>query len=165
MKPILDATAGNRAMWPNKKPPFVVFMDREKNLYISPDIFGDWRYLPFRDNSFSCVLYDPPHARFGYSSVHTDPKGWNEPRIENGRKIGGTYWGTLETGWAGVFYKAQKEFNRVSERLCFKWNTSQYSLERVLNLFDSWVVAMAKEYNTNMRRGKSETHWVTMVRK
>ena len=26
---MLDATAGNRMMWPNKNPPHVIFMDKE----------------------------------------------------------------------------------------------------------------------------------------
>ena len=80
-------------MWKNKTPPQVVFMDKEIGLYIPPDVFAVWQYLPFRDKVFDCVLFDPPHEKFSYSSVHTDPKGWYEARIENGRKIGGTFWG------------------------------------------------------------------------
>jgi len=161
MKPILDATAGNRAMWKNKNPPNVVFLDREKNLATPPDVIAVWQHLPFRDNSFETVLFDPPHDKFSPSSVHMDPKGWHNGRIENGRKIGGTFWGSLEKGWAGIFYSAQKEFSRISNRLCLKWNNSRHPLEIVLSLFENWVESLRKEHNSKMRRGKTQTWWIT----
>ena len=161
---ILDATAGNRAMWKkNKSPPNVVFMDREVGLYINPDVFCVWQYLPFRNKVFTCVLFDPPHDKFSQSSVHMNPKGWHEPRIKNGRKIGGTFWGSLEKGWYGVFFKAQKEFARVSSRLCLKWNNTKHSLEYVLRVFEDWREIYRTEYRTRKRRGKTRTWWVTFL--
>lgn len=161
MKPILDATAGNRALWPNKNPPNVVFMDKETRLSTPPDIFAVWQKLPFRDNVFSLVYFDPPHSKFGLNSVHMNPKGWSEPRIVEGRKIGGTWWGSLESGWYGIFHKAQKEFARVSNLLCFKWNTTSHSLEKVLRVFEEWIETHRKNHNSDLKRGKSETWWIT----
>ena len=165
MKPILDATAGNRVLWPNKNPPNVVFMDKETGLSTSPHLFAVWQYLPFRDNVFLLTFFDPPHSKFGKTSVHNNPKGWDNPRIVDGRKIGGTWWGSLEQGWYGVFHKAQKEFARVSEGLCFKWNTTSHPLETVLKVFEEWTEVYRKNIKSKMQRGKSKTWWITMVRK
>ena len=160
---MLDATAGNRAMWPNKNPPNVIFMDKEIGLFVPPHLFCDWRYLPFRDKVFKTILFDPPHDVFSKGSVHMNPKGWNEPRLEEGRKIGGTFWGSLDKSWAGIFHKAQREFRRVASRLCLKWNDSEISLERVLLRFPDWRIIQINEYQTNMRRGNTLTWWVTFI--
>lgn len=161
---MLDATAGNRAFWKNKNPPNVIFLDKEIELAIPPDVFAIWQHLPFREKVFETTLFDPPHDRFSPTSVHMNPKGWYEPEIRNGRRIGGTFWGSLERGWAGQFYSAQKEFARVSDRLCLKWNNTKIPLERVLLLFEEWKEIYRTEYNTNMRRGKTQTWWVTFTR-
>ena len=165
MKPILDATAGNRAMHKDKNPQNLVFMDKEMGLSTPPHLFATWQKLPFRDNVFSKVLFDPPHSKFGRNSVHNNPQGWANPRIVDGRKIGGTWWGSLETGWIGVFFKAQKEFARVSDILCFKWNTTSHSLEKVLIVFEEWIEYHRENPESRMQRGKSKTWWVTMSRK
>ena len=156
MKPILDATAGNRAYRKNKNPPHTVFMDKEIGLSRPPDILGDWKNLPFRDNVFQHVEFDPPHSKFGLNSIHMNPLG-------HGQKGGGTWWGSLETGWYGVFYKAQKEFARVSDRLCFKWNTTSHALDKVLKVFEEWVEVYRKNHTSTMKRGGSETWWITMT--
>ncbi len=158
MKPILDATAGNRAYRKNKNPPHTVFMDKEMGLSRPPDIFGVWQHLPFRDDVFQHVEFDPAHSKFGRKSIHMNPLG-------HGQKGGGTWWSSLETGWIGTFFKAQKEFARVSDILCFKWNTTSHALEKVLIIFEEWIETYRKNHTSNMKRGKSETWWVTFTRK
>jgi hypothetical protein len=160
----LDVTAGNRAMWPNKTPPLTVFMDREIGLVVPPTVFGDWRFLPFRAGVFETVFFDPPHSKFGLKSVHMNPKGWSVPRVVEGRKIGGSWWGSLETGWFGVFFKAQREFARVGRRLCFKWNTTSHGLDKVLTVFEAWREVYRKRHRSKMKRGSPDTWWVTFVK-
>ncbi len=70
-KIILDACCGGRMFWYNKKHPNVMYIDkrvREKgffglrpNFEVQPDIVADFRDLPFDDNSFKLVVFDPPH--------------------------------------------------------------------------------------------------------
>jgi len=139
-------------------------MDREKELAVPPHVFSVWQNLPFRDNAFSCILFDPPHDRFSLSSVHMNPKGWYNNRVEEGRRIGGTFWGSLDKSWIGIFYKAQKEFARVSDRLCLKWNDSRHPLEKVLIVFDSWKEVLRKKHFSSMKRGKTNTWWVAFVK-
>ncbi len=76
-KRILDATCGSRTMWFNKQHPNAVYCDQrkevffnlwksannksERNCIIDPDVQCDFTRLPFEDESFSLVVFDPPH--------------------------------------------------------------------------------------------------------
>ena len=76
--PILDVCCGSKMFYFDKNNPQVTFMDcREledvlcdgRKLEIKPDIVGDFRNIPFTDNSFSMVVFDPPHLhRIGENS-------------------------------------------------------------------------------------------------
>ena len=73
MKPILDATCGSRMMWWNKQNPDCLYVDKRtvpemhlcdgRPFSIEPDIIADFTSLPFADDSFYLVVFDPPHLR------------------------------------------------------------------------------------------------------
>lgn len=152
---ILDATAGNRMMWSNKNPPHTVFMDSEIKLRISPHVFGTWEKLPFRDDAFRCVIFDPPHGfnRAG-SGLWDDPKGtsWYGRTIRRARLVSG-------------IYRGAREFFRVSQRLCLKWSDDEISLFKILGLIPrTWMeVRRARVGRKNRAHGNS-TWWVTFVK-
>ena len=57
---ILDATAGFRSMWFNKKHPNCLYIDQRPEC--EPDIVADHRNLTqIPDNQFKLIVYDPPH--------------------------------------------------------------------------------------------------------
>ncbi len=74
---ILDATAGQRGIWYQKEHPFVVFLDQRCGKYSSktdncrlkneriydiyPTVVSEWQHLPFPDNCFDMIVFDPPH--------------------------------------------------------------------------------------------------------
>lgn len=72
-KKILDVTCGSRSIWFNKENPAAIYCDkRNEELYgiwkgskrtciVNPDVICDFTSLPFKDNSFSLVVFDPPH--------------------------------------------------------------------------------------------------------
>ncbi|MHA7823672.1 hypothetical protein ACVVIH_12990 [Chryseobacterium arthrosphaerae] len=69
-KKILDACCGSRMFWFDKNNPDVLFADVRSGTFISsngketvvdPDVIADFRNLPFEDNSFFHVVFDPPH--------------------------------------------------------------------------------------------------------
>jgi len=70
-KPILDATCGGRMMWFDKHNPACLYIDRRQleptdlcdgRLFeVSPDLLADFTHLPFADNMFHLVAFDPPH--------------------------------------------------------------------------------------------------------
>lgn len=71
-KKILDACCGSRMMWFDKYCSEALFMDirREeliacdgRHIKVDPDIVGDFRAMPFDDESFRLVVLDPPHLR------------------------------------------------------------------------------------------------------
>ena len=67
---ILDACCGSRMFHFDKNNKKVVFMDNRdfedtlcdgRQLKVHPDIIADFRNIPFEDNTFSLVIFDPPH--------------------------------------------------------------------------------------------------------
>ena len=73
-KKILDVTCGARSIWFNKQHPAAVYCDKRREQYhhlwknagnctldIAPDVMCDFTALPFPDNSFPLVVFDPPH--------------------------------------------------------------------------------------------------------
>lgn len=72
MKPILDACCGSRMFWFNKENPMALYMDNReledtlcdgRSLQVKPDVVGDFRHMPFENESFRLVVFDPPHLR------------------------------------------------------------------------------------------------------
>lgn len=70
-KKILDACCGGKMFWYQKQNPHVLFMDIRKEcctlcdgrvFEVSPDIMADFRHIPFPDESFHMVVFDPPHS-------------------------------------------------------------------------------------------------------
>jgi len=69
-KLILDACCGSRMFWFDKNNPAALFADVRieshilcdgRALEISPDIQMDFTKMPFADESFHLVVFDPPH--------------------------------------------------------------------------------------------------------
>ena len=80
-KLILDVTCGDRTIWFQKNEPHTIYCDKRReewegdfgktlradgkqkhrHLVISPDVQCDFTDLPFPDESFSLVVFDPPH--------------------------------------------------------------------------------------------------------
>ena len=72
-KRILDPCCGSKMFWFDKNNPDVEFCDIRKldktefypgrYIEISPDTICDFTNLPFEDNSFYLVVFDPPHLK------------------------------------------------------------------------------------------------------
>jgi ubiquinone/menaquinone biosynthesis C-methylase UbiE len=69
MAVILDACCGSRMFWFNREHPDAVYMDNRqlettlcdgRILKITPDVVADFRQMPFPDNKFKLVVFDPP---------------------------------------------------------------------------------------------------------
>jgi ubiquinone/menaquinone biosynthesis C-methylase UbiE len=119
---ILDATASYRSMWIDKKDPDAVFIDQRHS--VKPDIVCRWQQLPFRDASFSCVNFDPPHMLYsveGKPSFLAEKFGMLEPET-----------------WKADLSQAFNELMRVLEPggvLLLKWNDNHISTKRLLACF------------------------------
>lgn len=75
-KKILDVTCGGRSIWFNKQHPLALYCDKREVEYeqtfgkaqpatrqikVHPDVIADFTDLPFEDNTFHLVVFDPPH--------------------------------------------------------------------------------------------------------
>lgn len=70
---VLDPCCGSRMMWFDKNNPEAVFGDKRKEIHllkdrkylrkleITPDVVMDFTNIPFPDNTFAVVVFDPPH--------------------------------------------------------------------------------------------------------
>ena len=157
----LDATAGNRVIWNCNTPPDWIFVDKEYNLGVPPDVFADNTQLPFRDDVFECALYDPPY-QWGDKLWARDPKGKTD---------GGSSW-----SWYGTYkdkrelvsnlIQGSRELYRVSKRLCFKWCDFALSVNRILSLISPpWVKIHEHKHNSKKQTSKRQTWWITFIRK
>ena len=75
LRPVLDPCCGSRMFWFDRADPRAVFGDIRHETHLLPDISSvggsrqlviapdqqmDFRALPFPDNSFPLVVFDPP---------------------------------------------------------------------------------------------------------
>lgn len=153
-KPILDVTAGSRMFWWDKQNPNVVFSDKRKEKYttmdrgkeriieVNPDVIADFRDLPFKDNSFHLVVFDPPHL------VQAGDSSWLVKK-----------YGKLDKStWPQDLKRGFDECMRVLKpngTLVFKWNDDQIKLAKVLK-------AMHVEPLFGDKRSK--THWLFFMK-
>lgn len=128
-KSILDACCGSKMFWFDKSNPAVLFADIRneshilcdgRELNIKPDIQMDFRNMPFDDNTFKMVVFDPPH-------------------IDN---LGNESWmakkyGQLFPTWETDIKEGFDECMRVLEPngvLIFKWNEIRIKLSQLLKV-------------------------------
>ena len=158
-KTILDATCGGRSIWhpENKEREDTLYIDRRKeepgfygqegrSYAVQPDRVEDFRDLPFDDESFKLVIFDPPHVvkENGMESI--------SGHIE--KKYGALH---AET-WQSDLRKGFEELFRVLEEggtLVFKFADNHVDFQDVLDLapVDPLVGTMTK------RKQNHETRW------
>lgn len=157
-KKILDVTCGSRTIWFNKNHPAAVYCDRrkeehyniwknakaEKACVIDPDVVCDFTNLPFEDNSFSLVVFDPPHLT----------------------KIGDNAWmakkyGRLDENWPQMIHDGFNECMRVLKEdgvLIFKWSEYEIPAAKV------WKAIGKKPLFGHHSGRKSKTFWACYMK-
>lgn len=159
-KKILDVTCGSRTIWFNKNHPAAVYCDRRKeehyNIWrstnkkaeracvIDPDVVCDFTNLPFEDNSFSLVVFDPPHLT----------------------KIGDNAWmakkyGRLDENWPQMIHDGFNECMRVLKEdgvLIFKWSEYEIPAAKV------WKAIGRKPLFGHHSGRKSKTFWACYMK-
>jgi len=116
--------------WFDRKNPDAVFGDNRneshvlcdgRTLRIEPDVRLDFTDLPFDDESFKLVVFDPPH-------LHTaGPKSWMAAKYG---KLSASMWQEdLRKGFAECFRVLSPD-----GVLVFKWNETQIKVREVLAL-------------------------------
>lgn len=130
-KLILDACCGSRMFWFDKENPLAIFADIRdethtlcdgRELHVNPDILMDFTDMPFKNNSFKVVVWDPPHMKT------LGPNAWMSKK-----------YGRLTGDWKEMLRKGFAECWRVCDLygvIIFKWNETEVKLSEVLPLFD-----------------------------
>lgn len=114
-------------------------------LNINPDAMTDFRNLPFDNDSFRVVVFDPPHL------VNAGPESWQAAKY--GRLTKETWQEDLRAGFTECFRVLKPE-----GVLIFKWNETQITVSRILALTDQKPLIGHKS-------GKaSKTHWITFLK-
>lgn len=153
LPPVLDPTSSARMMWFDKADPRVLFGDIRDEVHelcdgrmltVRPDRVLDFRNLPFPDESFWHVVFDPPHLRsLGKNSWTAKKYGTLTP----------TWHDDLRAGFAECF-RVLKPFGT----LIFKWNEHQIPVASVLALTPERPLY-------GHRSGKqSRTHWIAFIK-
>jgi len=159
-KPILDMCCGSKMFYFDKDNPMVEFGDIRQGVYrhkdrgstrlteVEPDRQADFRCLPFENNSFYQVIFDPPHLK--YAGEHSwlrakygclDCESWEED---------------LKAG----FLEAWRVL-KPNGTLVFKWNDVDIPLKKLKPLFPAEPVYGQKR--SKNKEGKY-SHWLVFMK-
>ena len=155
MKPVLDPASSVRSFYFNKKDERVVFGDiREKEthlltngqtIHIEPDEVMDFRAIPYPDETFQMVVFDPPHrikltveSDFIKKYGQLDKDTWRED---------------LAQGFTECF-----RVLKTNGTLVFKWSEVSIKLNEILKLTDHKPIL---GHPSGKRMG---THWVLFLK-
>ncbi|MBQ1293895.1 MAG: hypothetical protein IIY21_07630 [Clostridiales bacterium] len=163
-KMILDVTCGDRTIWFQKNEPHTLYCDirreewegdfgktlradgkkKHRHIVIDPDIQCSFTDLPFKDNTFSLIVFDPPHIE------NLSENAWM-------RKA----YGSLDGDWKPMIRKGFKECMRVLRVggvLIFKWSDISVSTREIINI-------IGQEPLFGHRSGKKmNTHWMAYMK-
>ena len=152
-KAILDACCGSRMFWFNKQNPLVLYADKRteshtlcdgRHLEIRPDIEADFTEMPFPDNHFKLVVFDPPHL------VKLGKGSWMAKK-----------YGVLPVDWRAELKKGFDECMRVLQPhgiLIFKWNENQIKVVEIRK-----IIKVEPLFGHVTGRHQS-THWMTFMK-
>jgi hypothetical protein len=153
MKQVIDVCCGSKMFWFDKNNPNVIFADIRKEehtlcdgrkLEINPDILMDFTNIPFPDNFFKVVVFDPPHLnRLGHNSWMAKKYG----------KLHKNYETMLADGFKECF-----RILDVNGILIFKWNETQIKTSDILKLTEH------KPLVGHISGKRSNTHWITFMK-
>lgn len=155
-KTVLDVCCGGKMFYFDKNDQRVLFCDKRRiktklcdgrPFEISPDIVADFTNLPFVDNSFKLVVFDPPHLLHNKDSEIT---GWQQIK-----------YGALQGDWRTEIQKGFAECFRVLEPsgvLIFKWNETDVPVNEILKLTN------IKPLIGHKSGKRSNTHWICFIK-
>lgn len=157
---VLDPCCGSRMMWFDKADQRCLFGDQRsetivvtdrthredgtRTLVVDPDMLMDFRSLPFPEDSFWHVAFDPPHL------VRAGPKSWLAAK-----------YGKLATDWRDDMRAGFAECFRVLRphgTLVFKWNETQIKVKEVL------ACTPHKPLYGQVSGRRGMTHWLVFMK-
>lgn len=147
---VLDACCGSRMFHFDKDNEDVLYMDKRTYyeelesghvINVNPDVVADFRDMPFEDDSFYMVIFDPPHLK------QAGKNSWLAKK-----------YGVLDKTWPEDISKGFDECMRVLKpngTLIFKWNEEQIKLREILDSIN---------YKPIIGNKRSKTHWLVFMK-
>ena len=155
MRLILDPASSMRSFYFDKKDKRVLFGDirvkethlltNGQTIHIEPDEVMDFRAIPYPDETFKVVVFDPPHM------LNLSEKSWM--RKKYGVLDKETWQDDIGKGFAECFRVLKDEGT-----LIFKWNEVSIPLKDILTLTPYKPVL---GHPSGKRMG---THWVLFIK-
>lgn len=156
---ILDPCCGSRMFWFDRDDRRAMFGDirhethtladlsskgGSRRLVIAPDAVMDFRALPFPDNRFHLVVFDPPHL------IRNGRTGWLAKKYG---KLGNDWREDIRAGFAECF-----RVLRANGTMIFKWNEHEVRISEILSLTDQ------KPLFGNRSGKRSRSHWIVFMK-
>lgn len=117
----------------------------EREFHVHPDVIADFTDLPFEDNSFRMVVFDPPHLK--YTGSKKEAENWQMVK-----------YGWLPAhGWQDILRKGFSECFRVllpGGFLVFKWNETNIKVSEILKLTNQRPIF------GHISGKRANTHWI-----
>ncbi|MCM1031584.1 MAG: SAM-dependent methyltransferase [Oscillibacter sp.] len=155
--PILDACCGGKMFYFDKDDSRVLFQDIRqietrlcdgRSFKVNPDIIADFTNMPYPDNHFRMVVFDPPHLK--HSGSKKELNGWQMVK-----------YGALFNDWKETLSKGFSECFRVlciGGFLIFKWNETDIKVSDILKLTPQ------KPIFGHISGKRSNTHWICFMK-
>lgn len=149
-KPILDVCCGSKMFYFDKTNKNVLFCDKRqiktnlcdgRKFEVTPDLICDFTNLPFKNETFYHVVFDPPHLKNIGENSYMAVK-----------------YGKLNNEWPTILKQGFDECMRVLKQygtLVFKWSEEQINLKEILNVID---------YQPLYGNRRAKTHWLVFVK-
>ncbi|MBN8990523.1 MAG: SAM-dependent methyltransferase [Rhizobiales bacterium] len=158
-KTVLDACCGSRMFWFDRQDSRAIYGDirqeehtlkdssstgGSRKLIIAPDQQMDFRFMPFKTDSFHLVVFDPPHL------IRNGKTGWLAKK-----------YGKLEGDWRDDIRAGFSECFRVLKpngTLIFKWNEEEVKVSELLALTPE------KPLFGNRCGKTAKSHWIVFMK-
>lgn len=156
---VLDACCGSRMFWFDREDERALFMDKRaeshslkdksskggsRALVIDPDLKADFTALPFPDDHFPMVVFDPPHL------LYNGRQGWMAKK-----------YGKLGTDWREDLRRGFAECFRVLKAdgaLVFNWNEQDVPVSEIVAL-----TPMRPLFGNRCGK-RSKSHWLVFMK-
>lgn len=170
IKLILDPCCGGRMFWFDKEHPQVLFCDNReyhgklcdgREFHVQPDVLCDFTALPFEDESFYHVVFDPPHLIRNIENIKFSQQ--NGSIIEKFAPTGYQMikYGALYSNWKDMISEGFEECFRVLKpygTLIFKWSEIDIKVKDILSL------TPYKPLYGHKSGKASKTHWIAFMK-